>query len=57
MRENALIKIGAMLDVAKIKFDNDPFWKVSEEDAIKLIDSQLREIELLEYIYKLIEND
>lgn len=55
MKKNAMIKVGAMIEVAKRELDNEPFWKI--EDAIKLVDSQLREIETLEYIYKLIEND
>jgi hypothetical protein len=57
MKENAMIKIGAMIDVAKRELDNEPFWKIGVEDAIRLVDSQLREIETLEYIYKLIQND
>lgn len=52
-----MIKVGAMIEVAKRELDNDPFWKISTEDAIKLIDAQIREIETLEYIYKLIENE
>jgi hypothetical protein len=52
MKENAKIKIGAMIEVAKRDFD---FWKI--DDALALIDSQLREIETLEYIYNLIQND
>lgn len=52
-----MIKIGAMIDVAKRELDNEPFWKIGVEDAIRLVDSQLREIETLEYIYKLIQND
>lgn len=55
MKEKALIKIGAMIDVAKRQLDKDPFWKV--DDIERLIDSELREIETLEYIYNLIEND
>ncbi len=50
-----MIKIGAMIDVAKRQLDKDPFWKV--DDVQRLIDSELREIETLEYIYKLIENE
>jgi hypothetical protein len=57
MKENAMIKVGAMIEVAKRELDNDPFWKIGVEDAIKLVDSQLREIETLEYIYSLIQND
>ena len=57
MKENAIIKIGTMIEVAKREMDNDPFWKIGVEDALALIDSQLREIETLEYIYNLIEND
>ena len=57
MKENAMIKIGTMIEVAKREMDNDPFWKIGVEDALALIDSQLREIETLEYIYNLIEND
>lgn len=57
MKENAMIKISTMIEVAKRDLDNDPFWKIPNEDAIKLIDAQLREIETLEYIYNLIEND
>ena len=52
-----MIKVGAMIEVAKIELDNDPFWKISTEDAIKLIDAQIREIDILEYIYNLIQND
>jgi hypothetical protein len=57
MKENAMIKVGAMIEVAKKELDNDPFWKIGVEDAIKLVDSQLREIETLEYIYGLIQSD
>jgi len=57
MKENAMIKIQSMIEVAKREMDNDPFWKIGVEDAIKLVDSQLREIETLEYIYSLIQND
>lgn len=57
MKENAKIKIESMIEVAKRELDNDPFWKISTEDAIKLIDAQIREIETLEYIYNLIQND
>ena len=57
MKENAMIKISTMIEVAKRNLDNDPFWKIGVEDAIKLVDSQLREIETLEYIYSLIQND
>ena len=57
MKENAMIKIGTMIEVAKRDLDNDPFWKIGVDDAIKLVDSQLREIETLEYIYGLIQND
>ena len=52
MKENAKIKIKSMIEVAKRDFD---FWKI--DDVKVLVDSQLREIETLEYIYKLIEND
>ena len=52
-----MIKIGAMIEVAKRELDNDPFWKIGVEDAIKLVHSQIREIDTLEYIYNLIEND
>lgn len=53
-----MIKIGAMIEVAKREMDNDPFWKiVPPELALVLIDAQLREIETLEYIYNLIQND
>jgi len=52
-----MIKIQSMIEVAKREMDNDPFWKIGVEDAIKLVDSQLREIETLEYIYSLIQND
>ena len=55
MKERAIIKIGAMIDVAKRRLDKEPFWKV--DDVEKLIASELREIEVLEYIYKLIENN
>ena len=57
MKENAMIKIGTMIEVAKRELDNEPFWKIGVGDAIKLVDSQLREIETLEYIYSLIQND
>ena len=57
MKEEAMIKVGAMIEVAKRELDNEPFWKIGVEDAIKLVDSQLREVETLEYIYNLIEND
>ena len=57
MKENAKIKIGAMIEVAKREMDNDPFWKIGVADALALIDAQLREIETLEYIYSLIQND
>ena len=57
MKENAIIKIGTMIEVAKREMDNDPFWKIGVEDALALIDAQLREIETLEYIYSLIQND
>lgn len=57
MKENAMIKVGAMIEIAKRELDNEPFWKIGVEDAIKLVDSQLREIETLEYIYSLIQND
>lgn len=57
MKKNAMIKVGAMIEVAKRELDNEPFWKIGVEDAIKLVDSQLREIETLEYIYSLIQND
>jgi hypothetical protein len=57
MKENAMIKIGTMIEVAKREMDNDPFWKIGVEDALALIDAQLREIETLEYIYNLIQND
>ena len=57
MKENAMIKVGAMIEIAKRELDNEPFWKIGVEDAIKLVDSQLREIETLEYIYNLIQND
>jgi len=57
MKKEAMIKIGAMIEVAKRELDNDPFWKIGVEDAIKLVDSQIREIDTLEYIYNLIEND
>ena len=57
MKENAMIKVGAMIEVAKRELDNKSFWKIGVEDAIKLVDSQLREIETLEYIYNLIQND
>ena len=52
-----MIKIGAMIEVAKREMDNDPFWKIGVDDAYALIDSQLREIETLQYIYSLIQND
>ncbi len=52
-----MIKVSAMIEVAKRELDNEPFWKIGVEDAIKLVDSQLREIETLEYIYGLIQND
>ena len=52
-----MIKVSAMIEVAKRELDNEPFWKIGVEDAIKLVDSQLREIETLEYIYNLIQND
>ena len=57
MKENAMIKVGAMIEIAKRELDNEPFWKIGVEDAIKLVDSQLREIETLEYIYNLIQDD
>ena len=57
MKENAMIKISTMIEVAKRDLDNDPFWKIGVDDAYALIDSQLREIETLEYIYNLIQND
>ena len=57
MKEEPMIKVGAMIEVAKRELDNEPFWKIGVEDAIKLVDSQLREVETLEYIYNLIEND
>lgn len=57
MKQNALNKIGAMLEVAKRDIDKDLFWKVDTERAKYLIDSQLRELEILEYIYNLIEKD
>jgi hypothetical protein len=57
MKKEAMIKIGAMIEVAKRELDNDPFWKIGVEDAIKLVDSQIREIDTLEYIYNLIQND
>lgn len=57
MKENAMIKVGVMIEVAKRELDNEPFWNIGVEDAIKLVDSQLREIEILEYIYNLIQND
>ena len=52
-----MIKVSAMIEVAKRDLDNDPFWKIGVDDAYALIDSQLREIETLEYIYSLIQND
>ena len=57
MKEEAMIKVGAMIEVAKRELDNEPFWKIGTEDAIKLVDSQIREIDTLEYIYGLIQND
>ncbi len=57
MKEEAMIKVGAMIEVAKRELDNEPFWKIGTEDAIKLVDSQIREIDTLEYIYNLIQND
>jgi hypothetical protein len=57
MKENAMIKIGAMIEVAKRELDIEAFWKIEVEDAIKLVDAQLREIETLEYIYSLIQSD
>jgi len=57
MKKEAMIKIGTMIEVAKIEMDNDPFWKIGVADALVLIDAQLREIETLEYIYNLIQND
>jgi len=57
MKERALNKIGAMIKVAEQDLDVNQFWKVDSERAKYLIESQLREIELLEYIYKLIENE
>jgi hypothetical protein len=57
MKENAMIKIGAMIEVAKREMDNDPFWKIGVADSLVLIDAQIREIDTLEYIYNLIEND
>ena len=57
MKENAMIKISTMIEVAKRDLDNDPFWKIGVADALVLIDAQLREIETLEYIYNLIQND
>ena len=52
-----MIKIGAMIEVAKREMDNDPFWKIGVADSLVLIDAQIREIDTLEYIYNLIEND
>jgi hypothetical protein len=57
MKEEAMIKIGAMIEVAKRDLDFESFWRIEVEDAIKLVKSQLREIETLEYIYSLIQND
>jgi len=57
MKENAMIKIGTMIEVAKRDLDFESFWRIEVEDAIKLVGSQLREIETLEYIYSLIQND
>jgi len=57
MRANALNKISAMIEVSKRDIDKDLFWKVDTERAKELIDSQLREVEILEYIYNLIEKD
>ena len=56
MKEEAMIKVGAMIEVAKKELDNEPFWKIGVDDAIKLVDSQIREIDTLEYIYNLIQN-
>ena len=55
MKNKALNKIGAMLKVAEQDLDVNQFWKVDSERAKYLIDSQLREVELLQYIYNLIE--
>lgn len=57
MKQRAEIKIKCMIEGAKRDLDNEPFWKIATEDALALIDAQLREIETLEYIYNLIQND
>ena len=55
MREDAKMKIWSMIEVSKRELHNDPFWKI--DSPLALIESQLREIELLEYIYKILENE
>lgn len=57
MRNKALNKIDAMIKVAEKDLDKDQFWKVDTERAKYLIESQLREVELLQYIYGLIQKD
>ena len=51
------MKIWCMIETLKNNLHSDPFWKLDSEIALKLIDSQLREIKTLEYIYNLIENE
>lgn len=55
MKGKALNKIGTMLEVSKRDLDKDQFWKVDTERAKELVESQLREVELLQYIYNLIQ--
>lgn len=57
MKNKALNKIGAMIKVAEQDLDINQFWKVDSERAKYLIDSQLREVELLQYIYNLIDKE
>lgn len=57
MKDKALNKIGAMIKVAEQDLDVNQFWKVDSERAKYLIESQLREVELLQYVYNLIQKE
>lgn len=57
MKDKALSKIDAMIKVAEQDLDKDRFWKVDTERAKELVESQLKEVELLQYIYNLIQKE
>jgi len=57
MREQALYKVGAMLEVAKRDLNPSVYWKLDQEGQKKCVESQQREVDTLQYIYNLIENE